>query len=98
MLIGRRRLLALGVWLVVSAVVWNGVFDRRVESAVERYLKAPGAAAPAGGLRVIMQPAIDHAARVATTWALAVFVPGAVVIAFVRRRPRAPSRPQPSAR
>ncbi|MGE5362139.1 MAG: hypothetical protein ACM3NQ_24240 [Bacteroidales bacterium] len=95
MLIGRRRRLALGVWLVCSVVVWNVVFDRGVESAEERYLHAPAAAAPTRGLRATMDPAIRHSAAVASACASAVFLSGAAVIIYLgRRRPR-PRPPSP---
>jgi hypothetical protein len=91
-LAGRRRWLAVGVWLVCSVVVWNVVFDRRVEKAEERYLNAHSPVAPAAGIRAIMEPAIRHSALVATAWALAVFLPGAVVFLYLpRARGRRPS-------
>ncbi len=86
MLVGRRRWLAVGVWLVCSVVVWNVVFDRRVEKAEERYLEAHSALAPATGIRAIMEPAVRHSALIATAWASALFVPGALVLLYVRRR------------
>ncbi len=92
MLVGRRRWLAVGVWFVCSVVLWNVVFDRGVEKAEERYLQSPLPVAPAAGIRAIMEPAIHHSALVATAWASAVFLPGAVVLLYLpRRRGRTPS-------
>ncbi len=95
MLVGRRRWLAVGAWLVCSVVVWNVVFDRGVEKAEERYLQVHSPAAPAAGIRAIMEPAIRHSALVATACAFAVFLPGALALVYLPRRwrdrPRSPS-------
>ena len=91
MLSGRRRLLAIGAWFVCSVVVWNVAFDRGVRSAEDRYLHAHAASPPPGGIRAVMEPAIEQSALVATLWASGVLVAGGLVWFGLRgRRPNAP--------
>jgi hypothetical protein len=88
--LGKRRFrVGFGVWLVCCVVLWNVVFDGKVQSAEERYLKAAAAenrGAPVPGARAVMEPAVRRAAAEATEWTLVTWAGGIAVLLCLSRR------------
>lgn len=82
----RRRSIAVAGWLLVSFVVWNGFFDILVTRGEKQYLLTQARHELGVGPRVtideIMTRTIHDAVRVASLWALFVFVTGLGVTAF----------------
>ncbi|MBI2221933.1 MAG: hypothetical protein HYU53_12090 [Acidobacteria bacterium] len=84
----------LGVWLLVSAVVWNGVFDILVTRGVKEYLYRQADHELGRGPRVTMHEIMDQTVRdaavTASLWALLVGGAGAVTVLRLSR-PRSPA-------
>ena len=82
-------------WLLVSAAVWNGVFDILVTRGVKEYLYRQADHELGRGPRVTMHEIMDQtvgdAAVTASLWAL--FVGGAGVLTVVRLSRRFPDSP-----
>jgi hypothetical protein len=76
--------LALFLWVVLTVVVWNVVFDHIVEVAGRRYLHAAGLAAQTGNAYVRiddwMRPAVNRGLWVASVAAGATLVVGLVAV------------------
>jgi hypothetical protein len=85
----RRLRLALGFWLAVAGVVWNGFFDILVTRGEKQYLLVQArhelGAGPPASMDDVMSVTIHDAARTATVWALLVFAAGAGCTVYVRR-------------
>lgn len=89
------RRTAVLLWVVIAVGVWNAVYDPYIERGVRASLQMVAEAelglAPEPSLREVMAGSSRHGARVATGWALAVLVAGAVTT--YARRPRSGGLP-----
>ncbi|HEY7792135.1 MAG TPA: hypothetical protein VIC33_16600 [Vicinamibacterales bacterium] len=96
----RKRLIALGLWLVLAIIIWNTLFDDAVNSAAHRYIVAAVYASrgqgPTVSMDAIMQPAIVHGAWLATGCATLVLAIGVAGVAWSiwQEQRRAVSAPQ----
>lgn len=92
-----RRLLLIG-WGVLGAALWNAVFEMMVVRGVKNYLLraelATAGLAPVTAIRDVMDPAIRHAAGVASIWTCLVWLAAALTIYYASAHPRL----EPSAR
>jgi hypothetical protein len=87
----RRVRLAVILWLVFAAVVWNVIFDRVLVLAGRRYVwRAYMAAAGDEFLPIndVMPDAIRNGIQVATMWAGLLALVGLALIAVAARRRR----------
>lgn len=81
--------LAVALWLALTIVTWNVVFDRAVWTAAEQFTRdnverhARGEAVPT--INDAYRPKIRDAFRHASLWAGGVLAVGAVALAVVRR-------------
>lgn len=80
---------AVFICLALAAIVWNRVFDRMVIEAGRAYSRAAVASVESGAgyLRIDdwMRPAIAHAARTASMWAVGVVVLGLATVFLVKQ-------------
>lgn len=99
-MLGERSLrIALGVWLVCCAVLWNVLFDGFLQAAEERYVKMAPALSrqtPAAGAKAAMEPAIRQAALRSTEWTGLALAAGAATLLVLARRRRVTSSSSPS--
>ena len=88
---GRTRL-AVGLWLILSVVVWNVVFDRAVVLAGRRYSRDATVSLRRDGvyLRIddVMRPAVARGAVVASAASLPIALFGVMAVMFAARRVR----------
>jgi hypothetical protein len=95
----RRALrLALALWLVWAALVWNVVFDRVIVLAGRGYIAAATAAASADTPRyedmdAWMRPAVTRGLWLATSIAAAILMTGIVLIYAASRTAAEPVSP-----
>jgi hypothetical protein len=83
--------LAITLWLIFAAVVWNVIFDRVLVLAGRRYAWRADMAADSGAylaIKDVMPEAIRHGVRVASLWAGLLAVAGLVLVAVAARRTR----------
>jgi hypothetical protein len=84
-------LLAIG-WIILGVALWNALFEMMVVRGVKDYLlRAELFAAGRGPLtavREVMDPAIHHAAWVATAWTLVVWLGAVLTIHYASSHPR----------
>jgi hypothetical protein len=85
--------LAVALWITLSIVVWNVIFDRVVVVAGRAYVRTAADSARHSGvyLRVDdwMRPAIVHGAWTASAISVAILAIGLVAIRVASRRMRA---------
>ena len=88
-----RRLLVIG-WGILGIALWNALFEMMVVRGVKDYLlRAQLFAAghgPETSIREVMDPAIHHAAWVASTWTLIVWVAAALTVHYASHPPSDP--------
>lgn len=87
---GRRRTRGWVIlWVIVAAVVWNGVFDILVTRGVKEYLYRQAdhelGYGPSVSMRQIMDETVRDAAISASLWALLVGGAGVITVYAVRR-------------
>jgi hypothetical protein len=87
MRLGRRRGLAVGLWLVLAVALWNGIFEMIVVRGVKEYLYRAAlfdaGRGPFTPIAQIMDPAIYHATWVATLWASVVVLAAMTTIRWL---------------
>ena len=59
----RARRLAIVLWIIVTVVVWNGVYDLRMSLAIRDYLLQQALHEAGRGPAVAMQDGMQHAVR-----------------------------------
>jgi hypothetical protein len=88
-----RRLLVIG-WGILGIALWNALFEMMVVRGVKDYLlRAELFAAGRGPItpfREVMDPAIHHAAWVASTWTLLVWVAAGLTVHYASHPPSDP--------
>jgi hypothetical protein len=79
-------------WLVVSFVIWNGFFDILITRGEKQYLLSQARAElglePPRTIDEVMGRTIADARRVASIWAILVFVSGITSTLVAGRRPK----------
>ena len=79
-------------WVILGIGLWNALFEMLVVRGVKDYLlRAELSAAgrvPVTAIPDVMDPAIRHAAWVATMWTAAVWVAAALTIYYASSHPR----------
>jgi len=86
--LARRERFAVGLWLVVALVAWNGLYDLLLARDTQTYLfKAAMHAAglgPAVDLTATLDAAVAYAAWVSTLWASLLLLAGLITIRATR--------------
>lgn len=82
--LGRGQRLAVGVWLVVAVVAWNGIYDvllaRSTQTFLFRTAMHDAGLAPAVDLTAALDYAVLEATWLATLWAAILLLAGLVTI------------------
>jgi uncharacterized membrane protein SpoIIM required for sporulation len=86
----RRQRMAVALWLVLSLVVWNGVYDllltRGLTEYVLRRMMHEAGRGPDVQIAPMMDMAVRYAAWVATLWAAVILLAGLWTIRMFSRR------------
>jgi hypothetical protein len=98
--LGRRERIAVGLWLAVAVVVWNGLYDLLLARSTQTYLLTQalhhacqaGHAGQAGrgpwlDLTTAMDVAVRDAAWLSTLWASMLLLAGLITIRLTWNRP-----------
>jgi hypothetical protein len=84
--LGRRERLAVGVWLLVAVVVWNGLYDLLLARSTQNYLfrtaMHDAGVAPAVDLTAALDYAVLEAVWLSTLWAGGLLLAGLVTIRY----------------
>ena len=92
----RKIVLAVVLWLVFAAVVWNVVFDRLIVLAGRQYSYDATVLYNTTGryllINDVMRPAVSHAVVVASTVAGVVATVGLVLVRLAARQHRSAAR------
>lgn len=92
---GSRRL-ALGVWIALAVVVWNGLYDLRITLGVRDYLidqaLFESGRGPAVSIAEAMRDTVRDAVMVATLWAGIILAAGLWTIRTLTARAPETSR------
>jgi hypothetical protein len=79
-----RQRFAVGLWLVLVALLWNGIYDLVLVRGVKEYLFRAALAAAGRGpqtpIAQVMDVAVYEAVWIATFWASAVLLAGLCTI------------------
>lgn len=100
MALGRRERVAVGLWLLIAVVVWNGLYDLLLARSTQNYLFRTAihqaGQGPFVDLTEAMDEAVVYASWISTLWASLLLLAGLITI-YAVRGPRAPaSPPEPS--
>ena len=94
----RKVVVAVALWLLFAAVVWNVIFDRLIVLAGRRYSHDAYVLYRTTGryllINEVMRPAIAHAVRVASGVAGTIAVIALIAIRFAARVRRSASPPR----
>jgi hypothetical protein len=86
----RRERLAVGLWLAVAVVVWNGLYDELLARSTQTYLfevaMHQAGMGPAVDLASAMDAAVVHAVWISTLWAGGLLALALLTIHALRRR------------
>ena len=86
----RRERIAVAIWLAVSLVVWNGVYDLLMTRGIKDYLLRQALHQAGRGPEVSMTALIDlaitEATWVSTLWASVILLAGLITIRLLMRR------------
>lgn len=90
--IGRRERIAVWLWVVISVVVWNGLYDELLARSTQTYLFRQAIHQAGLGSWVDLTTALDVAVRdaawLSTLWASLLLLAGLVTIRLVGSRER----------
>lgn len=90
------RRVALGLWIVMALVVWNGLYDLRITLGVRDYLLKQAlfeaGRGPAITISDAMRDTVRDAVTVATIWATIILVAGIWTVRTLGRKPVASSQ------
>jgi hypothetical protein len=79
-------------WALLGVALWNALFEMMVVRGVKDYLLAAELSAAGRGPRLpisdVMDPAIRHAAWVATIWTALVWIAAGLTIHYASSHPR----------
>ena len=89
--IGRRERIAIGLWLIIAVVVWNGLYDLLLARSTQVYLFRQAVHQLGLGPWVDLTTALDIAVRdaawLATLWASVLLLSGMLTIRLLWTRP-----------
>jgi hypothetical protein len=84
--LGRRERMAVGVWLLVAVIVWNGLYDLLLARSTQTYLfrtaMHDAGLAPAVDLTAALDYAVLEAVWLSTLWAGVLLLAGLMTIRF----------------
>ena len=84
----RSRRAAIGIWIVMAIVVWNGLYDLRITLGVRDYLLKEAlheaGRGPAVVLADAMRATVKDAVLVASLWASIVLAAGIATVRLLR--------------
>jgi hypothetical protein len=87
--LGRRERLAVGLWLVLAVIVWNGLYDLLLARSTQHYLFRQALHQAGTGPWVDLTNAMDVAVRdatwIATLWASIVVLAGMVTVRILQK-------------
>jgi hypothetical protein len=93
--LGRGQRIAVGIWLIVALVAWNGLYDLLLARSTQNYLfrtaMHDAGLAPAVDLTAALDYAVLEAVWISTLWAGLLLAAGLVTIRLSGARQ--PSRP-----
>jgi hypothetical protein len=82
--LGRRERIAVGLWLIIAVVVWNGLYDLLLARSTQNYLFRQAIHQAGLGPWVDLTSALDVAVRdaawLATLWACLLLLAGLITI------------------
>ena len=86
--LSRRERLAVGIWIVLTLVVWNGVYDFVMFRGIKEYLLRNAlhlaGRGPEVSMTLLLDRAIDEAFWVSTLWASATLLAGMWTVRLLR--------------
>ena len=86
--LGRRQRIAVGLWVVVAIVVWNGLYDLLLARSTQTYLFQQALHQAGLGPWVDLTAALDAAVRdavwLSTLWASVLLLAGLLTIRLIR--------------
>jgi hypothetical protein len=89
--LGRRERIAVGLWLIVAVVVWNGLYDLLLARSTQTYLfrqaMHQAGLGPWVDLTSSLDVAVRDAAWISTLWACLLLLAGLVTIRLIWTRP-----------
>jgi hypothetical protein len=89
MTLARTRRWAIGFWIVMAVVVWNGLYDLRITLGVRDHLMKQAlhdaGRGPAVTIAEDMDATVKDAVLVATLWATIILVAGLGTVMMVSR-------------
>jgi hypothetical protein len=89
--LGRRERIAVGLWIIIAAVVWNGLYDLLLARSTQTYLFRQAIHQAGLGPWVDLTSALDIAVREAawlsTLWACFLLLAGLITIRLIWTRP-----------
>jgi hypothetical protein len=96
MTLARARRWAIGLWIVMAVVVWNGLYDLRITLGVRDHLMKQAlhdaGRGPAVTMSEDMAATVKDAVKVASLWAVIILGAGlATVVLLTRTTPSARS-------
>jgi hypothetical protein len=87
----RRERIAVGLWLIIAAVVWNGLYDLLLARSTQTYLFRQAIHQAGLGPWVDLTSALDVAVRdaawLSTLWACLLLLAGLITIRLIWTRP-----------
>ena len=90
MTLARARRWAVGLWIVMAVVVWNGLYDLRITLGVRDYLMKQALHDAGRGPEVTISDAMHEtvrdAVRVASLWGVIVLGAGMVTVRLMGER------------
>ena len=93
MTLARARRWAIGFWIVMAVVVWNGLYDLRItlsyrDHLMRQYRHEAGRGDPAGTIKEEREATLQDAVLVATLWAGIILVSGLGTVILLSRAGR----------
>ena len=89
MTLARARRWAIGFWIVMAVVVWNGLYDLRITLGVRDHLMKQAlheaGRGPAVAIAEDMDATVKDAVLVATLWAGIILAAGLVTVVMLTR-------------
>ena len=89
--LGRRKRIAVGLWLIIAAVVWNGLYDLLLARSTQTYLFRQAihqaGLGPWVDLTGALVVAVRDAAWLSTLWACLLLLAGLITIRLFWARP-----------
>jgi hypothetical protein len=85
-----RRRVALLLWVIVTVIVWNGLYDVRISLGVRDYLLQAAlhdaGRAPAAAMAEMMRHTVHESVKLATFWASLVLTAGLATVWLLTRQ------------